>query len=86
MKLTSHLLLETLSDSDYIMVNVSDTSCTDHFIQVNSYSRQLIEHCVNDKLDNTSFGISLHASCQEFNRYLAMLLTYPYMSYLNLSI
>ena len=80
MMLTSHLLIETLSDSDYIMVNVSNTNCTDKFMPVNS-SRQLMKQCVDAKLDITSVGISLCVAYQEFNRYLAMLLTYTYMSY-----
>ena len=84
MKLTSHLLIETLSDSDYIMVYVSNTKCnkTDNLIPVNSSSRQLIDYCVDAELDITTV-ISLCAACKEFNRYLAMLLTYTYISCLN---
>ena len=69
MKLTSLLLLETLSHSDYIMVNVTNISCTDNFAPADSLHRQLIEHCIATNLRGASLvGVSLNALCQEMNR------------------
>ena len=69
MKLTSLLLVETLSHSDYIMVYVSNTYCTDNVVPANSSQKQLIEMCIANKLDVTSVGINLNALCQDINRY-----------------
>ena len=69
MKLTSLLFVETLSHSDYIMVNVANISCTDNFASADSLHRQLIEHCIATNLRATSLvGVSLNALCQEMNR------------------
>ena len=67
MKLTSLLLVETLSDSDYVMVYVSNKICTDNLVPANS-SRQLIEICIATKLDITSVRINSSTVCQEFHR------------------
>ena len=69
MKLTSLLLVETLSPSDYIMVNVANTNCTDSIKPANSSQRHLLEECIDAKLDNISVGINPKAVCQEFYRY-----------------
>ena len=64
MKLTSLLLIETLSDSDYIMVNLSNTKCTDGVIPASSSQRQLTEYCITTKLNATSdiaiYNLSIH--------------------------
>ena len=68
MKLTSLLLVETLSDSDYIMVNISNTSCTDNVVPASSSQRNLIEHCIDTQFDVTPVGINLSTVCQEARR------------------
>ena len=69
MKLTSLLLIETLSGSDYIMVNIANTSCTDNVISAKSLEKQLIERCIAANLDVTFVvGVNLNAFCQEINR------------------
>ena len=73
MKLTSLLLVQALSDSDYILVNVSkqNTSytCTDNnVVLANLSQQQLIANCIATHLDVTSVGIDLNAICQEINR------------------
>ena len=72
MKLTSLLLIETFSHSDYIMVYVSNTRCTDNIVIASSSQRQLIEKCIDTKLNVLSVGINLNAACQEFHRYMAI--------------
>ena len=67
MKLTSLLLVETLSHSDYVMVNVSNINCTDNVVSANSSQRQLIERCIVSQPD-ASVGINLNATCQQINR------------------
>ena len=69
MKLTSLLLVETLSHSDYIMVNVANTNCTDSIVPAGSSKRHLLEECIDAKLDIISVGINPKAVCQEFYRY-----------------
>ena len=68
MKLTSFLLVETLSDSDFIMVNISNTSCTDDVVPAGSSQRMSIEHCIDTQFDVTSVGINLSTICQEARR------------------
>ena len=68
MKLTSLLLIETLSYSDYIMVNVANTSCTDNVVPANSSQQLLIEMCIATKLEPKSVGINLTAVWQEIKR------------------
>ena len=64
MKLTSVVLVETLSDSDYIMVYVFNKKCTVDFAPANSLQRQLIEKCIL-MTDVTSEGINSNAVCKE---------------------
>ena len=68
MKLTSLLLVETLSDSDYIMVNIANRRCTDNVVPASSSQRDLIEHCIDTQFDVTSVGINLSTVCQEARR------------------
>ena len=68
MKLTSLLLIETLSDSDYIMVNISNTNCTKGVVPANSLQRKLIEHCIDTQFDVTSVSINSSTVCQRINR------------------
>ena len=68
MKLTSLLLIETLSHSDHIMVYASNVSCTDSVVIASSSQRVLIEKCIDAKLDVLSSNINLCAVCQEFHR------------------
>ena len=70
MKLTSLLLVETLSNPDYIVVNVSNKKCTDDVVPASSLQRQLTEHCITTTLDATSGGINSRTVnvCQEINR------------------
>ena len=71
MKLTSLLLLETLSDSDYIMVYVANTNCTDKIVPATLSQRWSIEKCIETNLNVISVGISyVSGVCQEFNRYV----------------
>ena len=71
MKLTSLLLLETLSDSDYIMVYVANTNCTEKLVPATLSQRWLIEKCIETKLDVISMDISyVSGVCQKFNRYV----------------
>ena len=79
MKLTSLLLVETLSDSDYIMVNIANTSCTDSVVPANLLQRQLIEKCIATNLNVTSGYINSCAVCQEINRYKAIVLMYIFL-------
>ena len=79
MKLTSLLLVETLSDSDYIMVNIDNTSCTDGVVPANLLQRHLIEKCIATNLNVTSVCINSSAVCQEINRYKAMVLMYIFL-------
>ena len=70
MKLTSLLLVETLSHSDFIMVNVSNINCTDSVVSANSSQRHLIKKCIAARLENlTSVNINPNDACYEFNRY-----------------
>ena len=69
MKLTSLLLVETLSDSDYIMVNIANTSCTNGVVvPANLSQRQSIENCIATKLELKSVGINLTVVWQEIRR------------------
>ena len=67
MKLTSLLLVETLSPTDYIMVNVSNTKCTDNIVLANSSQQQLIEVCIANEHDVNS--VDINTTCQRINRY-----------------
>ena len=80
MKLTSLLLVETLSDSDYIMVNIANTSCTNGVVvPANLSQRQSIENCIATNLNVISVCINSSAVCQEINRYKAMVLMYIFL-------
>ena len=68
MKLTSLLLVETLSHSDHIMVYVSNISCTDIVVPAHSSQKQLLEECIDAKIEVTLVGINPNAACQEFYR------------------
>ena len=68
MKLTSLLLVETLSHSDYIMVYVSNKSYTDDVVLANPSQKQLIKMFITDKLDVMPVSINLKDICQEISR------------------
>ena len=69
MTLTSLLLVETLSDSDYIKVHVSNVSCTELMIVPATLSHRLkIENCIVNNLNVTSVDINVKSLCQEFDR------------------
>ena len=70
MKLTSLLLVETLSHSDHIMVYVSNTFCIDNVVPANSSQRQLIETCIVTKFHVTSLNITVSAAYERFKRLL----------------
>ena len=74
LKLTSQLLVETLSHLDYVVVYVANANCTDNIVSANSSQRQLIEKCIDTKLHMNLFSINVSAACKEFIRYLAMVL------------
>ena len=59
MKLTSLLLVETLSQSDHIMVYVSDSYCTDNIVNASLSQKELIKRCIATKLDVTYINISI---------------------------
>ena len=69
MKLTSLLLIETLSDSDYIMVYVGNVNCTDGIVQAHSH-RLTIVKCIVNNLNAISEVIMINVKqlCQDFNR------------------
>ena len=79
MNLTSLLLVETLSHSDYIMVNVANTSCTDDVVPANSSQRQLIESCIDTQFHVTLVDINLSAIWQKFNRWIVVSLMYVFL-------
>ena len=69
MMLTSLLLVETLSDSDHIMVYVANTNCTDGIVSANSSHQLIIENCIDTKLDVTSVEyLNVSGVCQQVNR------------------
>ena len=68
MKLTSLLLVETLSHSDYIMVYVSNESYTDDVVLTSSSQKQLIKFFITNKLDVMPVSINLKDICQEISR------------------
>ena len=72
MKLTSLLLIETLSDFDYIKVHVANASCTNTFVQATLEEKELIANCITTKLNisGTSADIDVHAASQELNMYV----------------
>ena len=67
MKLTSLLLVETLSDSDYIMVYVGNVSCTDGIVSATLLIRLTIEKCIVNNLNVTSTN-NVISLCQELDR------------------
>ena len=71
MELTSLLLVETLSDSDYIMVHVGNVSCTDGIVAANSSQQFMIKNCIVNNLNLTSMDICMCESYQKFYRYIA---------------
>jgi len=63
MKLTSLLLVETLSNSDYIMVYVANNKiCTDTIVPASSSQRLVIEQCIANELDVTLMDIDVCAA------------------------
>ena len=69
MTLTSLLLVETLSDLDYIMVNVSNINCTSGIVPATLSQRLIIEKCILNNVDVTLVNdINMKTSCQEFDR------------------
>ena len=69
MKLTSLLLVETLSHSDHIMVYVTNKNCTDGIVSANSSQRLTIEKCIDTKLDVASVDyLNMSGVCQQVNR------------------
>ena len=68
MKLTSLLLVETLSDSDYIMVYVGNVNCTDGIVSADLSHRLTIEQCiVNGNVTAADNNLN-YSTCQEFDR------------------
>ena len=75
MKLTSLLLIETLSDYDYIKVHVADASCTNNtFVQAKVKDKDSIANCITTKLNVTltSADIDVYAASKEFNMYVVI--------------
>ena len=74
MKLTSLLLIETLSDFDYIKVVVVNASCTDTFVQAKLEEKVSIANCITTKLNvtGTSADIDMYAAFQEFSMYVVI--------------
>ena len=71
MKLTSLLLVETLSDSDYIMVYVGNVNCTDGIVPATLFNRLSIEKYIVNNLNVMSAdNNAVKHSCQEFDRYI----------------
>ena len=72
MKLTSLLLMETLSDDDYIKVHVANASCVDTFVQAKLEEKDSLANCIATKLNvtGTSADINVYAASQEFNMYV----------------
>ena len=68
MMLTSLLLIETLSHSDYIMVNVANTRCTDGVVPASSSLRKSVEHCIATNLNVTLMNITVCPAYEMFNR------------------
>ena len=64
MKLTSLLLVETLTHSDHIMVYAANITCIDNIVSAKSSQRILIERCINTELQITSIGINVCAACK----------------------
>ena len=74
MKLTSLLLIETLSDTDYIKVHVANASCADTFVQATLEEKDSIANCVTTKLNvtGTSANIDVYTASQEFKMYVVI--------------
>ena len=74
MKLTSLLLIETLSDFDYIKVLVANASCTNTFVQATLEEKDSIANCITTKLSviGTSADIDVYAASKEFNMYVVI--------------
>ena len=74
MKLTSLLLIETLSDNDYIKVHVANASCADTFVQATLEGKDSIANCITTKLNvsGTSADIDVYAASQEFEMYVVI--------------
>ena len=72
MKLTSLLLIETLSDFDCIKVLVANASCADTFVQAKLEEKDSLAKCITTKLNitGTSADIDVYAASQEFNMYV----------------
>ena len=74
MKLTSLLLIETLSDSDYIKVYVANANCTDVFVPATLEEKDSIANCITTKLNvtYTSADIDVYAAFQEYEMYVVI--------------
>ena len=74
MKLTSLLLVETLSDSDYIMVYVGNVNCTVGIVPATLLNRIAIVKCIVNNLNVISdlevimINVNQKQLCQDFNR------------------
>ena len=68
MKLTSLLLVETLSHLDYIMVYVSNESYIRDVVLANLSQKQSIKIFITNKLDVMPVSINLKDICQEISR------------------
>ena len=88
MKLTALLLIETLSDYDYIKVHVANTSCTNTFVQATLEEKDPIANCITTKFNvtGTSADIDVYAASQEFNMYVRsyLLIVKCHLLYLHL--
>ena len=69
MKLTSLLIVETLSDSDYIMVYGVNDNFTNNPAKVSSLEQQLIARRISE-LNVTALKISVSDVCETFFRLL----------------
>ena len=69
MKLTSLLLVETLSHSDYIMIYAANEKFTENVVKVSSINQQLIARNISN-LDVTSLNITVSEKCETFIRLL----------------
>ena len=75
MKLTSLLLIETLSDTDYIKVYVANANCTDEFAEATLEEKDSIANCINTKLNVTGISADIdyvYAASLEFEMYVVI--------------
>ena len=75
MKLTSLLLIETLSDTDYIKVYVANASCTDEFAEATLEEKDAIANCITTKLNVTGISADIdyvYTASLEFEMYVVI--------------